>query len=295
MLFQRRPCRNRSARHTRRAADAFGRGDRRHFFLFAKRRFSDALIESQARGEVRPEDVIDLRPDGEYAGLGEILGFSADVAALAAKCVVGGVPGTAGEALEGGMKLLRGDLRGAAGVTVSRVEGIVAGAAGVVESGVTVASADVDAVTKDAPFMTDANKRHFARLCQAGAYVAAGSLLSGDSAPAGTGCGLDGDACGLPGVENGVFTGDAGDLESLTEAGENPDAVHVEDVARSDAVRAEFLNAHGIDDAAGGEVHHVQPLSEGGADAPENMVLIDPEDHAEVTAAHARLYDWRKA
>lgn len=39
----------------------------------------------------------------------------------------------------------------------------------------------------------------------------------------------------------------------------------------------------------------MQPLSEGGADAPENMVLIDPEDHAEVTAAHARLYDWRKA
>ena len=39
-------------------------------------------------------------------------------------------------------------------------------------------------------------------------------------------------------------------------------------------------------------MHHVKPVSMGGMDVPENMVLIDPEDHQTITNAHAEYYGW---
>lgn len=41
-------------------------------------------------------------------------------------------------------------------------------------------------------------------------------------------------------------------------------------------------------------VHHIQPLCEGGADDPSNMVLIDPDNHAKITSAHQEYYGWEK-
>ena len=45
----------------------------------------------------------------------------------------------------------------------------------------------------------------------------------------------------------------------------------------------------------GYEVHHIVPLSEGGADTPENMILVKEDLHDEITAAHSKFYDWRKS
>ena len=143
---------------------------------------------------------------------------------------------------------------------------------------------------------TEKNKARMTAVCQAAVYVAAGGALIDDSAPQGDGCALNGDACSLPGVENGVFVGDGNDLQALIAAGEDPDAAYVStaDVSRDPGVRAEFLDAHGIDDTEGWQVHHVKPVSMGGMDVPENMVLIDPEDHQTITNAHAEYYGWHE-
>ena len=51
---------------------------------------------------------------------------------------------------------------------------------------------------------------------------------------------------------------------------------------------------HGFDGVPEGyEVHHVVPLSEGGADTPDNMILVSEADHAAITSAHAGFYGWR--
>lgn len=97
-------------------------------------------------------------------------------------------------------------------------------------------------------------------------------------------------------VENGMFVGDESDLEALIDAGKAPTAEHVdaEDAVRDPAVRAEFLAQHGYDELpAGYEVHHIQPISEGGADSVDNMILVSEAEHAEITAAHREYYGWK--
>jgi hypothetical protein len=96
-------------------------------------------------------------------------------------------------------------------------------------------------------------------------------------------------------VENGVFVGDSDDLQALIELGEDPDAEHVdaEDVSRSMSVRDDFLQSHGFDEVPDGyEVHHVQPLSEGGEDSVDNMILVSEDEHDQITAAHRSYYVW---
>ena len=64
----------------------------------------------------------------------------------------------------------------------------------------------------------------------------------------------------------------------------------VRDIGARDA----FLSVHGFDGVPEGyEVHHVVPLSEGGADTPDNMILVSEADHAAITSAHAGFYGWR--
>ena len=59
-------------------------------------------------------------------------------------------------------------------------------------------------------------------------------------------------------------------------------------------VPAAFLEAHGLDHVPPGyEIHHIIPLSEGGADDPSNMILLTAEDHAAITAQHAAYYHWQ--
>lgn len=96
-------------------------------------------------------------------------------------------------------------------------------------------------------------------------------------------------------VDNGMFVGDSNDLQALIAAGEQPDSVHVdaEDVERDPAVREAFLAMHGYDGTPEGyEVHHIQPVSEGGADSTDNMILVSEEDHDTITAAHRSYYGW---
>lgn len=67
-----------------------------------------------------------------------------------------------------------------------------------------------------------------------------------------------------------------------------------EDIVRDIGARDAFLSVHGFDGVPEGyEVHHVVPLSEGGADTPDNMILVSEADHAAITSAHAGFYGWR--
>lgn len=97
-------------------------------------------------------------------------------------------------------------------------------------------------------------------------------------------------------VENGMFVGDESDLEALIDAGKDPTAEHVEaeDSVRDPGVRAAFLAQHGYDELPEGyEVHHIQPISEGGADSVDNMILVSEAEHDEITAAHREYYGWK--
>ncbi len=81
----------------------------------------------------------------------------------------------------------------------------------------------------------------------------------------------------------------------MVAAGEVEDAEHIDsdDIVRDIAMRDEFLANFGYEGVPEGyEVHHIIPLSEGGTDSPENMVLLPKEVHDQVTAAHAASYGW---
>lgn len=99
----------------------------------------------------------------------------------------------------------------------------------------------------------------------------------------------------MPGVEEGVFVGDDEDLNELAEAGEVEDSAHIDsdDIVRDLAARSEFLSSIGYEELPEGyEVHHIIPLSEGGSDTPDNMVLIYEEDHDKITDMHRDFYKW---
>ena len=242
------------------------------------------------------DDVIDVLPIGSKAEFKDVLRFGSNILEGTFKGVVQGVAGTAEDAFKSTVELGKGNVGEAAKIAVDRVTNIGIGTLRTVQSGVAITEATVKSVVTDEPFITHDNEVHLTRLCQLGVYTAAGAALASDSTPEGTQCMLSGDACQLPGVENGVFNGDAGDLQALIEAGEVEGAPHVaaDDVDRSPMTRAEFLNAHGIEETEGWEVHHVQPVAAGGADSVENMVLISPDDHDTVTAAHREFYGWSK-
>lgn len=242
------------------------------------------------------DDIIDVTPEGERASLSDIFNFVADIAADTVSGMIEGATHSAADVLDGASCLCRGDVGGAVKIAGRRVSHMFQGAVGIVQSGAAVTSACCDTLIHDAPFVTDANKHHLTRLCQAGVTGVTADALFSDDAPSGSECPLTEDACDLPGVENGVFVGDASDLKALTAAGEVPDTDHVSeaDITRSEATKAAFLNAHGIEETEGWQVHHVVPLSEGGADDIHNMVLINPEDHRTITAEHADYYHWQK-
>lgn len=99
----------------------------------------------------------------------------------------------------------------------------------------------------------------------------------------------------MPGVEEGVFVGDDEDVNELAEAGEVEDSTHIDsdDIVRDLAARSEFLSSIGYEELPEGyEVHHIIPLSEGGSDTPDNMVLIYEEDHDKITDMHRDFYKW---
>lgn len=242
------------------------------------------------------DDVINVLPVDTKAEFKDFLRFGSDILEGTVKGVIHGVAGTAEDALKSTVQLCKGNVGEAAKIAVDRVTNIGVGTVRTLQSGVAITEATVKSVVKEEPFITHENQIHLTRLCQLGVYAAAGVALASDSVPGGSHCAVPGDACQLPGVENGVFTGDASDLQNLIEAGEVEGATHVaaDDVERSAATRAEFLATHGIEDTGGWEMHHIQPVAAGGEDSIDNMVLISPEDHDAVTAAHRAFYEWNK-
>lgn len=244
------------------------------------------------------DPIIDLKPIGEESSIKDVLRFGADILEGTVVGVVKGISGTAEDVLQGGVGICRGDFSKAADIVSKRAVGIVQGTIGAVCSGIAVGEAGYDSIVNDAPFITPSNRDHLTRLCQLGVYATTGGLLAEDAVPEGHACTNPGDACELPGVENGVFVGDEDELQQLIAVGEIQEAPLMEssEIERSAAERAAFLHAHGIEDTHGWEVHHVQPLAAGGADSADNMVLVSDEDHDRITAEHNRFYGWsRKA
>lgn len=98
----------------------------------------------------------------------------------------------------------------------------------------------------------------------------------------------------MPGVEDGMLLDDSpNNLAELAEAGEIHGTHHISEVVRSQDARLDFLAQHDLERIpTGWELHHVVPLSEGGADTPDNMVLLRAEDHDWITTQHRIFYGW---
>lgn len=98
----------------------------------------------------------------------------------------------------------------------------------------------------------------------------------------------------MDGVNNGMLSDDS-QLDSVIAAGEVQGTEHIseEDIVRSEDAKEQFLHEHGYTEVpAGYEVHHIVPLSQGGADDPNNMILLTEAQHDAVTAAHRKYYGW---
>ncbi|MDD6088484.1 MAG: HNH endonuclease signature motif containing protein [Desulfovibrionaceae bacterium] len=243
---------------------------------------------------MKSSDATDGILNDENASEDNVLGFVSDVTIGAVSGVVGGAVRTAADMCRGISRLCTGDLNGAADIVVRRGQNMISGIINTAESGIELAQAGCKSITEDKPFLNQSNKANLIRLCQTGLYGAIASGIMTDSIPEGSGC-PGNDACSsLPGIENGVFIGDSGDLDEIIKAGELEDTEHISGIVRSEAARSDFLELHGIDDTGGMEVHHIVPLSEGGADEPCNMVLISERDHDIITNEHADYYGWHK-
>ncbi len=98
----------------------------------------------------------------------------------------------------------------------------------------------------------------------------------------------------MPGVEDGMLLDNSpNNLAELAEAGEFHGTHHISEVVRSQDARLDFLAQHDLERIpTGWELHHVVPLSEGGADTPDNMVLLRAEDHDWITTQHRIFYGW---
>ena len=234
-------------------------------------------------------------------------GFAASVGMHVGTNVVKGAVSIAGTAAEAVRKTGRGDWEGLERLAERTVEGVGRAVEGKFRAtGELLDEADRCLQDPDRRFFTKKNAaRTAAAATLAVTAVAGASALDLDSvpdlsdAPNFDGADAAGSAGFAPGdlsVENGVFTGGEEQLGRLIEYGQVDGAEHVsaDDVVRSIASRDAFLSSHGFDGVPDSyQVHHVRPLSEGGADAPENMILVTDEEHAAITSAHASFYGWR--
>lgn len=242
---------------------------------------------------MKKANIIEITTKNKRTSRTQIANFISDIAIDSVSGAITGALNTVSDFADGVTKLSKGDLNGALDITINRFENMVKGAVKIVDSSINIAEAATDSITSGKNFITEENKENLTNICTACIYTFVGTSIVQDLSPSGDLC-PGSDSCVLPGVENGVFTGDTDDLEKLIQAGEIEDTEHVSNIERSEVAKTEFLNAHGITDTNGLEIHHVVPLSEGGADNPDNMVLIDPECHDEITKEHSEFYDWLK-
>lgn len=64
---------------------------------------------------------------------------------------------------------------------------------------------------------------------------------------------------------------------------------------RSEEVKVEFLNKYGYESQPEGyELHHIIPLSQGGEDSADNMILLSEADHQLITSEHQKYFKWRR-
>ncbi len=95
----------------------------------------------------------------------------------------------------------------------------------------------------------------------------------------------------IPGVYNGIATSSS--TGELIEVGCMENTNHIEDPHRSGVMEQLFLRRYGLTEGPDGyEIHHVVPLSEGGPDHPDNMVLVTEAEHQKITLAHRNFYRW---
>ncbi len=207
-----------------------------------------------------------------------------------------------------GSALLKGDTQKAGEIIGHRIENTVKGVCCSVESAAVVLDHALECATSDTKkeFLDKDTENHLVRLASLAAVGTVAGTLIGDAVVDSGDADFDtGDAhdfgdgliadTSLSGIENGVFTGDSSDLNNLIQAGqiEGTDHIDSDDYERDLTARNEFLAAHGFNSIPEGyEVHHIVPLCEGGADSPDNMVLIREQEHDMITAAHARFYNW---
>lgn len=231
------------------------------------------------------------------------------VAFGAGASLIAGASATAVDACRVVDRLAKQDWEGSLQIVGERAERTVLGAAAAFDNGLALLE---DLAEPQGDFLREENIRRMTSVASLGmASVVGVSLFEGDGGPDGSVSGADADfdADGAPSdtvlaanfglspdaVENGVFVGDESDLTALIEAGQDPNAVHLdaESITRDIGVRDAYLAAHGYDSVPEGfEVHHVLPLCEGGADSPDNMILVSESDHDRITAAHRAYYGW---
>ena len=237
-------------------------------------------------------------------GLWGILKTSYKVTKIGVKAgvnVTKGAINTISDVADTSSALLKGDTQRAGEIIERRIENTVKGVCCSVESAVIVLDRAIECASSDSKknFLDKDTEKHLVRLASlATVGTVAGSLIDDSDFDTGDahdyGDGLISDT-NLSGIDNGVFVGDSSDLNNLIQAGqiEGTDHLDSEDYERDLSARNEFLAAHGFDSIPEGyEVHHIVPLCEGGADSPENMVLIKTEEHDLITSAHARFYNW---
>lgn len=233
---------------------------------------------------------------GLIKGLFKLTGFTAVVGTKLACNIASGTIKTAGTAIGLASDLAKKDYEGAQKRAEKAAQKIFFGLVGSVENTLAVTGNACKSIAQDKPFLT---KENADLLSKSAIGMPAGGVALSAAIPD---FATDGNSGYLPdhldsnAVHNGMFTGDDADLRALAAEGEIEGTEHIasEDIDRSLAARNEFLHENGYNSCPEGyEVHHVIPLSEGGADAPDNMILLSEDDHDKVTAEHARFYGWR--
>ncbi len=228
----------------------------------------------------------------------------AEVATGATLDIAKGAAHTLEDTVKATQCLGRQDYDGACAILGKRIEGTFVGTVKRLEvAGELVEEAGKCLSDKDRPFLTKENTQKLTTVATVGLVSLAGvSFIDDDDIDDSESSDYIESSSGLlPSnaeiftINNGIFEGDQSDLEVLARAGQIEGTEHLdaEELDRNLAVRDAFLHEHGYSSIPNGyEVHHIIPLSEGGADVPENMVLITEEEHNYITATHSGFYNW---
>ena len=245
-------------------------------------------------------------------GILKAVGLGSKIIFNGSKALVAGSVRTLDTAAQVMGELSKGNPRGATRAFGNYVgDGLVAGAStlNAADKLLTHASETENA----GEFMTPENEKLIVKVATAGAVLVVGSsLLDSDTGDSNSTDEADADSayasgdffefsssdCPVHGSDcDAFFVGNEDDLQKLIDEGEISNSEHIDsdEIERSAAARQEFLNQHGLESVPeGSEVHHKVPLSEGGSDTPDNMVIVSEEDHDKITAAHRDFYKWNK-